>query len=112
MSVLASPAPPTKSPPIALFTLAPLTISIGPPFPLLEAPDAMTAEPDVPLDVVPVLKAREPDMPMVPAFVEATIKTPLDVAVDCPEIIEIVPPDTVEVSPAITDKTSADSTVP
>jgi hypothetical protein len=50
----------------------------------------MTAEPDVPLDVVPVLKAREPDMPMVPAFVEATIKTPLDVAVDCPEIIEIV----------------------
>ena len=72
----------------------------------------MTAKPDVPLDVVPELKARKPDMPMVPAFVEATIKAPLDVAMDCPEIIEIAPPDSVEVSPAIIDKTPADSIVP
>ena len=47
-----------------------------------------------------------------PALVDAIKIEPLDVAVGCPEITEIVPPEVLDESPAKTERSPADSTVP
>ena len=72
----------------------------------------MNTEPLVPDDVVPDENTSEPEAPSVPAFVEAIITRPLDVAVGTPEFKEILPPEVDEESPAIAKSTPEDSTVP
>ena len=79
---------------------------------MLAARDAISTDPLVPDDVVPVEKESDPDMPIVPALVDEIVREPLDVAVVCPEIREIVPPDVLDESPATRERSPADSTVP